>query len=121
MTKAELNKLIERRNKLEARISVLDIAVPYMNTHRWAISVDKYFTPTLLEIKQEHAEEIAQLDKLINEKREYVYNFVGGGWNSEHAHTVEEAIAQAKARWADIPLYEIDTKSFRPPVTAWIP
>ena len=112
MTKAELNKLIKRRKKLEARISVLDTTVPYMNTHR----VTKCFTPTLLEIKQEHAEEIAQLDKVINEKREYVYNFVGGGWNSEHAHTVEEAIAQAKARWADTnPWYEIDTKSFRQP------
>ena len=117
MTKAELNKLIERRNKLEARISVLD-----MNAHRF----DKYFTPTFLEIKQEHAEEIAQLDKVINEKREYVYDFVGGGWNSEHAHTVEEAIDQAKARWADTnPWYELDTKSFRSITAAsygvWIP
>jgi hypothetical protein len=111
MTKAELNKLIERRKKLEARISVLDT----MDTN-----------PTIQEIKQEHAEEIAQLDKAINEKREYVYNFVGGGWNSEHAHTVEEAIDKAKARWADTnPWYKIDIKSFRSNAAAsygvWIP
>jgi hypothetical protein len=50
--------------------------------------------------------------------KEYLYNFVGGGWNSEFAHTKAQAIKQAKNRWAGStqaghPQLEVDTTSFR--------
>ena len=45
-------------------------------------------------------------------KQEYMYNFIGGGWNTEWAYTAEEAIAQARARWENSPNLEIDEKTF---------
>ena len=98
MTNAELAKLIDRRNTLYARIDALST----MDTNT-----------TIQAIKLEYAEEMTRLDNLISEKREYMYNFVGGGWNSEYARTVEEAIEQAKQRWGDDTKLEVDTKSFR--------
>ena len=51
---------------------------------------------------------------MILEKKEYLYNFVGGGWNSEFAKTSKGAIAQAKKRWAQLGLsLVVDEKSFR--------
>lgn len=97
MTKAELAKLIDRRNTLTARIDVLST----MDTN-----------PTIQAIKLEHAEEMTQLDNLINEKREYMYNFIGGGWNTEYALTMEDAIQQAKARWGDDKRLQVDEKTF---------
>lgn len=44
-------------------------------------------------------------------RQEWVYNFIGGGWNSEFAVTKEEAIEKAKIRWGKPE--ELDTKSFR--------
>lgn len=50
--------------------------------------------------------------------KEYLYNFVGGGWNSEFAQTKSQAIKQAKARWEGAtqsgnPHLEVDPNSFR--------
>ena len=45
--------------------------------------------------------------------KEYLYNFVGGGWNSEFAPTKRKAIAQAKKRWAGEANLIVDPKSFR--------
>jgi len=45
-------------------------------------------------------------------EKEYIYNFVGGGWNSEFAHDKYEAMRKAKKRWSNKP-YQIDMKSFR--------
>ena len=100
MTNTELAKLIDRRNTLYARIDAL-------TTISTVIA-----GPTLKDIKLEYAEELTRLDKLISEKREYMYNFVGGGWNTEYALTVEEAIKQAKARWGDDPKLQVDEKTF---------
>ena len=47
------------------------------------------------------------------QKKEYLYNFIGGGWNSEFAKTKRGAIAQAKKRWADSKGLDIDLTSFR--------
>ena len=46
-------------------------------------------------------------------KQLYLYSFTDGGWNSEYAHSVEEAIFQAKNRWSDSSNSEIDETSFR--------
>ena len=45
--------------------------------------------------------------------KQYLYNFVGGGWNSEFAKTKRGAIAQAKKRCKDSPDLVIDEASFR--------
>jgi hypothetical protein len=46
-------------------------------------------------------------------KKEYLYNFIGGGWNSEFATTKRKAIAQAKKRWNDSKGLDVDVNSFR--------
>jgi len=45
--------------------------------------------------------------------KEYLYNFVGGGWNSELAKTKKGAIKAAKARWKTDNRLVVDEKSFR--------
>ena len=100
MTNEELQKIIDRRNQLFARIDVLSTFEPLGNH-------------TIQDIKLEYAEEMTRLDKLINEKREYLYNFKSGGWNSEWAVTSNQAYAQAMERWGDDPKLQIDPQSFR--------
>ena len=50
-------------------------------------------------------------------KVEFLFNFIGGGWNSEWAFTPEEAIAQAITRFGDPRLASttcrVDIASFR--------
>jgi hypothetical protein len=46
-------------------------------------------------------------------KKEYLYNFIGGGWNSEFAKTKKGAIKAAKARWNGDDRLTVDEKSFR--------
>lgn len=50
------------------------------------------------------------------QKKEFLYNFKNGGWNSTFAKTKKGAIAAAKKRWAkespDL-VDKIDEKSFR--------
>jgi hypothetical protein len=51
-------------------------------------------------------------DQKVNEKHEYLFNFIGGGWNSVYAYTIDEAIEYATAFYNDercVP----DVKSFR--------
>lgn len=98
MTNEELQKIIDRRNTLFARIDVLS-------------TMDS--NPTIQDVKLEYAEEMTRLDKLITEKREYLYNFKSGGWNSEWAVTSNQAYAQAMERWGDNPKLQIDPQSFR--------
>jgi hypothetical protein len=43
--------------------------------------------------------------------QEYYYNFKSGGFNSEYATSLEEAIIQAKNRWSDSD--DVDETSFR--------
>ena len=43
--------------------------------------------------------------------QEYLYNFKSGGWNSEYATNIEEAIIQAKKRWSNPD--DVDETSFR--------
>ncbi len=67
----------------------------------------------LLEAIKEIEEEIARIINALTTKLEYLYNFKGGGWNSEYAYTVEEAIQQAKTRWDDNDGLRIDETTFR--------
>jgi hypothetical protein len=50
--------------------------------------------------------------KASKNKVEWMYNFIGGGWNTEWAFTREQAIAQARERWSDSPNLKIDESSF---------
>jgi len=69
-------------------------------------------TPTIQDIIGEYMEEAERINKILSEKREYLYNFVDGGWNSEYAYTRELAIKQAKARWENTCM-QADPATFR--------
>ena len=99
MTNAERKKLISRVAELNFRI----------------VSLQSLENNSVIEdIIKEYNNEIARLNKSIHERREYLYNFIGGGWNSEWSYTVEEAIDQAQNRWAaDSPKLRVDVDSFR--------
>ena len=99
MTNAERKKLISRVAELNFRI----------------VSLQSLENNSVIEdIIKEYNNEIARLNKSINERREYLYNFIGGGWNSECAYTVEEAIEKAQNRWAvDSPKLCVDVETFR--------
>jgi hypothetical protein len=43
---------------------------------------------------------------------EYIFNFVGGGWNTVYAHSIDAAIAKAVAEY-ESPKLMVDIKSFR--------
>jgi hypothetical protein len=47
-----------------------------------------------------------------NNYKEYTYNFIGGGWNTEFAANKKQAIAQAKKRWSNGGI-DIDFNTFR--------
>jgi hypothetical protein len=46
-------------------------------------------------ILDETRAEIASIEKQLATKWEFLFNFIGGGWNSEVAFTKEDAIEQA--------------------------
>jgi hypothetical protein len=46
-------------------------------------------------ILEETRVEIASIEKQLATKWEFLFNFIGGGWNSEIAFTKEDAIEQA--------------------------
>lgn len=70
-------------------------------------------TPIIQDIIGEYMEEAERITNLISTKREYLYNFKSGGWNSEYAFTSNLAYAQAMERWGDDPKLQIDPQSFR--------
>ena len=105
MTQAQQTQKVNRFNKLSARIEEIHVLFPN-RTHK-----------VIEEICQEMAAELEALHKEIHTKNEYVFNFVGGGWNTIHAYTIEEAIVDAQSIY-DRDSYKgkplaVDPKSFR--------
>ena len=92
----------EEKIKLEQRASTL--------TTRFEALMVMEQTPIIQDIIAEYMAEVDRIHAETTVKREYLYNFKSGGWNSEYALTTEQAIEQAKARFADM---DIDEKSFR--------
>ena len=67
-------------------------------------------------ILDETKAEIAAIEKQLATKWEFLFNFIGGGWNSEVAFTKEDAIEQALFNYGHPDTQEIlkvDTSTFR--------
>lgn len=78
--------------------------VPIMSPHSpFYINLVTTITEFQLEIKT--------LRDAITTRQEWLFNFIGGGWNSVHAYTLEEAISLASIEHSGMAI--IDTKSFR--------
>lgn len=79
-------------------------------------NIEGYEEDDLHSIIKEANEELAKIKILKDNKREFLFNFKGGGWNSEYAFTEEQAIEQAIEKYegpGKINSNLIDTKSFR--------
>ncbi len=98
MTKREITKLNERAKTLTIRYTAL-------------MSLEQ--TPIIKDIIKEYFDEVDRLYKIINTKREYTFNFTGGGWNSVYAYTIEEAKQLAVQEYGNSGSLTPDTKTFR--------
>ena len=113
MKKSERNKMLQRYTDLLNRIDTLQFILN---------NVEGYEEDDLRSIIKEANEELAKIKILKDNKREFLFNFKGGGWNSEYAFTEEEAIEQAIEKYG-IPteynkVLNIDTTSFRVSTTS---
>jgi hypothetical protein len=73
-------------------------------------------TPILQDIIAEYMAEVDRIHAQTTTKREYLFNFQSGGWNSEYALTEEQAIEQAIAQYGNPDTQtalRVDTQSFR--------
>jgi len=87
MKKAERNKLLQRYTVLHNRIN--DLTTIQENT----VSLfDEDLRGTIDSILTEARAELDNIVILKNTKHEFLFNFIGGGWNSERAFYEEEAI-----------------------------
>ena len=93
MTEAKRKSALERIVTLTRRNEELD-------------SLIKYYEPStameemLLEIVAENTTHIQELIKATDKRYEFLFNFKGGGWNSEYAFTIEEAKELAKIKYS---------------------
>jgi len=107
MTRVERNKAMSRVEALNSRLNAVQTATENMS--------DKGGIE-MLNIINETKTEIAALEKLLATKFEFLFNFKGGGWNSEIAFTKEEAIEQAIFKYGHPDTQEmlrVDVTTFR--------
>ena len=111
MKKAEYNKMQKRLALLIDREQALRSVIESSDMSDDALA-------HLVAISTETKSEIFNAARLLESKREYLFNFVGGGWNSEYAFYQEQAIKQAIKKY-DTPVeggrgvLSVDVKSFR--------
>ena len=107
MKKDERNKMLQRYTDLLNRVDTLQFILK---------NVEGYEEGDLVAIIQETEAELAKIKNLKDNKRQYLFNFKSGGWNSEFAFTEEEALQQAIEKYGrpnNSSVLSIDTKSFR--------
>jgi predicted HNH restriction endonuclease len=108
MKKDERNKMLQRYTDLLNRVDTLQFILK---------NVEGYEEGDLVAIIQETEAELAKIKNLKDNKRQYIFNFRSGGWNSEFAFTEEEALQQAIEKYgkpnASGGVLNIDERSFR--------
>ena len=104
----------EQRDAAKQRLELLELRLDGISALTENMS-DK--GATLQPIINETVAEIVSLERTLATKFEFLFNFIGGGWNSEVAFTREEAIEQAIANYGqpseDHKVLNIDVNSFR--------
>ena len=110
MKKQERNQLLQRYTDLLNRLD--DLNLIRENT---TSLFDKDLQAQIITIIRETETEI-EIIKERKRKKEYLFNFIGGGWNSEMAYYEEEAIEQALFKYGHPDTQEslrVDINSFR--------
>lgn len=111
MKKAERNKMLQRYTDLLNRVDTLQFILKH-------IDLEEGGENDLFDIIKETESELAKIKDLKDKKREYLFNFTSGGWNSEYAFTEEQAIEQAIENYGQPSadgsgILDVDVKSFR--------
>ena len=104
----------DQRDAAKQRLEVLELRVDGLSALSYNVS-DKGGIE-LLSIIDETKAEIAAIEKQLATKWEFLFNFIGGGWNSEIAFTEEDAIEQALFKYGHPDTQEhlrVDVGSFR--------
>jgi hypothetical protein len=89
----------QRQSALE-RILVLKNRNSNMHALCNAVEISDVMEKEIIEQMAENQDVINQLEKATSAKYEFLFNFTSGGWNSEYAHTKEEAMELAKAKYS---------------------
>ena len=88
MTQAQRDLAIRRLESLKLRLNALNgILKTELSSPFYRKECDQIVVETTTEIEA--------IEKQLATKLEFLFNFKGGGWNSEVAFTKEEAIEQA--------------------------
>ena len=107
----------EQRDAAKKRLEVLESRLDDCINALTAIGEDRrQLRFTLQPIINETVAEIAAIEKQLATKWEFLFNFIGGGWNSEIAFTEEDAIEQALFNYGHPDTQEhlrVDVSSFR--------
>ena len=110
MTQAQRDLAMRRLESLKIRLSALDgMLTTQLSSPFYRTQCDQIY--------EEAKTEIDALEKQLSTKLEFIFNFKGGGWNSEVAFTKEEAIEQAISKYG-VPeewnkVLNIDITTFR--------
>ena len=105
-----------QRQSALARISVLKNRNINMHAMCNVMELSDVMENEIIEQMAENQDVINQLEKATSARYEFLFNFEGGGWNSEWAHTKEEAMELAKAKYSTADYTGTcvpDMKSFR--------
>ena len=105
-----------QRQSALARITVLKNRNINMHAMCNVMELSDVMENEIIEQMAENQDVINQLEKATSAKYEFLFNFEGGGWNSEYAHTKEEAMELAKAKYSTADYKGTcvpDMKSFR--------
>ena len=107
----------DQRDAAKQRLEVLESRLNDCINALTAIGEDgRQLRFTLQPIINETVAEIAAIEKQLATKWEFLFNFIGGGWNSEIAFTEEDAIEQALFKYGHPDTQEhlrVDVRSFR--------
>ena len=107
MTKEQRDALKQRVVLLESRLDGISALTENMSD-KGGIAI--------MSIIEETKIEIMTLERTLATSLEFLFNFKGGGWNSEVAYTKEDAIEQAIFKYGHPDTQEhlrVDTSTFR--------
>jgi len=107
MTKEQRDALKKRVVLLESRLDGISALTENMSD-KGGIAI--------ISIIEETKIEIAALERTLATSLTFLFNFKGGGWNSEVAYTKEDAIEQALFKYGHPDTQEmlrVDTSTFR--------
>lgn len=103
----------DQRNAGLKRISVLKNRNLDLDAMLKVYEVSEGMAKSLNDQITENQESIDKLEKATANRYEFLFNFEDGGWNSEYAHTIEEAQAIAKEKYSHSESLTPNYKTFR--------